>query len=142
MLIALTITSRSLLQQHGLDGVEDDEHVERERQVLDVEQVVLKFLQRVFDAGAVGVAHLCPTGESRPNDVPLTIERDLARQLRDKLRPLRAWPDQTHVPLEHVPELWQFVESAASQKPAHGGYTGVTLLRPHRSRRLFGVRPH
>src|SRR5262247_60584 len=99
MLIALTITSGSLLQQHRLDGVEDDEHVERERQVLDVEQVVLKFLQGVFDAGPIGVAHLCPTCESRPYDVPLTIERDLPGQLCDKLRPLRAWPDETHVPL-------------------------------------------
>src|SRR5258705_13862935 len=99
MLIALTITSRSLLQQDGFDGVEEDEHVERKGQVLDVEQVVLQFLQRVFDAGAVGVPHLCPPGESRPYDVPLTIERDLAGQLCDKLRSLRAWPDETHVPL-------------------------------------------
>src|SRR6185503_7430528 len=116
MLIALTITSGSLSQQYGLDGVEDDEHVERERQVLDVEQVVLQFLQRVFDAGAVRIPDLCPAGESRPHDVPLTIERDLAGQLRDKLRSLRPWPDQTHVTFEHVPQLRQFVEAAASQE--------------------------
>src|SRR5512138_3816034 len=119
MLIALTITSRSLSQQYGFDGVEDDEQVERERQVLDVEQVVLQFLQRVFDAGAVGITHLRPTGESRPQNMSLTIEGDLPGQLGDKLRSFRARPDETHVPLEDIPQLRQFVETAAAEKTAH-----------------------
>src|SRR5678809_439719 len=100
-------TLRSLAQQYGLDRVENDEHVERERQVLDVEQVVLQFLQRVFDAGSVGVPHLCPAGEPWPNDVPLTIEGDLPGQLVDELRAFRTWTDQAHVSLEHVPQLRQ-----------------------------------
>src|SRR5262245_36170736 len=143
MLIALTITSGSLSQQYGLDGVEDDERVERERQVLDVEQVVLQLLQRVLDAGAVGVAHLCPTGESRPQNMPLTIEGDLSRQFGDKLRSFRTRADETHVTLEDIPQLRQFVEAAASQEPADRRHTNVAFLcRPHRARRFFGVGRH
>ena len=54
------------LQQDGLDRLEDDEEVERHRQILDVEQVVLQLLERVLDAGAVRVADLGPAGHARP----------------------------------------------------------------------------
>src|SRR6476660_1876609 len=143
MLIALTITSGSLPQQHGLHGIENDEDIEGERQVLDVEQVVLQLLQRVFDAGPVGVAHLRPAGETWPNDVPLAIEGDLPRQLVDELRALRTWTDQAHVSLEHVPQLRQLVETAAPQEAADRRHADIALLRgPDGTRRLFRISPH
>ena len=74
---ASALHAHPLSQQDGLDRLEDDEQVERERQVLDVEEVVLQLLQRVLDAGAVGVAHLRPAGEPGPDDVALAVERNL-----------------------------------------------------------------
>ena len=50
-----------------------------DRQVLDVEEVVLQLLHRVFDARAVGVAHLGPAGQAGPHDVPLAVERESSR---------------------------------------------------------------
>src|SRR5215471_10991601 len=143
MLIALTITSRSLPQQHGLHRIENDEDIEGEREVLDVEQVVLQFLQGVFDAGSVGVPHLRPTRETWPNDVALAIEGDLQGQLVDELRALRPWPDQAHVSLEHVPQLRQLVESAAPQEAANRRHADIALLRgPDGTRGLLGISPH
>src|SRR5450756_1647139 len=76
--------------QYRLDRLEDDVGVQRHRQVLDVEQVVLELLHRVLDAGAVGVAHLRPAGQPGLHHVPLPVERDLHRQVVDELRPLGA----------------------------------------------------
>ena len=68
-----------------------------ERQVLDVEEVVLQLLQRVLDARAVGVADLRPAGQAGPDDVALAVERNLPRELPDELRPLGPRSDQAHV---------------------------------------------
>src|SRR6266581_3262098 len=108
--------SRPLSQNHGLHGAENDEQIQRKGQILDVEEVVLQFLQCVFDACAVRVAHLCPSGQTRPHNTPLSIERNLASQLRDELRSFGARSHETHVALQHVPELWQFIETAASEE--------------------------
>src|ERR1044071_1210466 len=118
MLIALTTISRTLSQQYGLDGVENDEDVECQRQILDVEKVVLQFLQRVLDAGAVGVPDLGPAGEAWPDDMTLPVERNLTRELADELWPRGTRPDETHVTFEDIPQLRQFIEPRATQEMA------------------------
>ena len=70
------ITSPLPRMRHRLDGLEDDEQVEGDRHVLDVEQVALQLLHRVFDAGAVAVADLRPAGQARAHHVPLPVERE------------------------------------------------------------------
>src|SRR5262245_37430780 len=50
------VTSGAAAQDHGLHGLEDDEQVERDREVLDVVEVVLQLLQGVLGGRAIGVA--------------------------------------------------------------------------------------
>src|SRR3954469_4688815 len=69
-------TLRPPPEEHGLDGRKNDEQIERNRHILDVEQVVLELLQRIFDARAVCVAHLRPASEAWPDGMALTVERD------------------------------------------------------------------
>src|SRR4029450_888690 len=103
------ITSGAPSEKDGLDGREDDEQVEGDRQVLDVEQVVLQLLHRVFDAGPVGVPDLRPAGQPRTENVTLPVERNLFGQLPDKLGAFGPRAHQAHVPLEHVQELWELI---------------------------------
>src|SRR5688572_14670380 len=116
--------SRSLrapLVQHGLDRFEENEEVQRQRQVLDVVQVVLQLLERAFYAVGVVVADLRPSCYSRFEDVTLTVERDLVRQTRYEFGALGPRADQTHLATEHVPQLRQFVEPRPAQESADRG---------------------
>src|SRR5690606_25187245 len=72
--------SRAPPEQNRLDGGQDDVEVERDRHVLDVEQVVLQLLQRVLGGRAVGVAHLRPSGQPGTHDVAQAVEGDVARE--------------------------------------------------------------
>src|SRR5262245_11484031 len=67
--------SRAPAQDDRFHRREQDDHVERDRHVLDVEQIVLELLEGILDAGAVGVLNLRPAGQSGPNDMTLTVER-------------------------------------------------------------------
>src|SRR4051812_35170596 len=94
---------RASPQHHRLDGLDDDVEVERDRQVLDVEELVLEFLESIFAACAVRVFHLRPTREPRPHGVPLAVKRNLLSELLDELRALGPRSNETHVAYEHIP---------------------------------------
>jgi hypothetical protein len=49
-------------KQNDFDRLEYNDGVQKQTLVLDVEQVVLKFLPRIFDRGPVGILDLRPTG--------------------------------------------------------------------------------
>ena len=93
---------------------------------LDVEEIVLKLLQRIVDTGTVAVSHLRPAGDARSNRMALPIERDLLRQLGNELGAFRPWTNKGHVTQKHVPQLRQFVESASA------GAIGQQALRGDR----------
>ena len=59
-----------------------------------------------------------------------------------KHRPLRAWPHQTHLAFEHVPQLWQFIQTRAPQQRTQTRAPWVVLLRPHLARVLLGMLVH
>ena len=111
-----------------------------ERQVLDVEEVVLQLLHRVLDAGAVGVAHLRPAGQAGLHDVALAVERDLPRQVLRRTRAAPAAGRPGSCRREHVPELRQFVEPRPAQEPPDRRHPRVVAgRRPHRAGRGLGV---
>src|SRR6185503_14767866 len=109
-------SSGTASEDYGLDRLEHDVEVERERQVLDIEEVVLQLLQRVFLAGAVGVVDLCPTRQARPDDVTLAVEGDFARELVDELRPFGQRPHEANLPHENIPQLGELIQPGAAQK--------------------------
>ena len=127
-------------QDHRLDRLDDDEQVERERQVLDVEEVVLQLLHRVLDAGAVGVAHLRPAGEPGLHDVALAVERNLLRSAsatnsgRSGRGPTRLMSPR---------RTFQSCGSSSSRVRRRNRPTGVTrvspLGRPHRAGARFSA---
>src|SRR4029077_20629728 len=89
--------SGSAPQDNGLDGLENDEEIEAEGEILDVVEIVLKLLQRVFDRRAIRVPDLCPSGEAWLDDVALAVEGDLLEETADEFGPLGARSHQAHV---------------------------------------------
>lgn len=47
----------------------------------------------------------------------------------------RPWPDETHLPLENAPELWQFVEAGFAQKRADGCQKPIWIFEQMRGNR-------
>src|SRR3978361_1103601 len=96
--------------EHGPDRPRDDQQVEPEGEVLDVIEIILELPEHVADIGDMALLHLGPAGDARADDVPVTVERQLA------LIPLRerdgfgARADPAHLALEDVDDLRKLVD--------------------------------
>jgi hypothetical protein len=110
--------------------------------IFDVVQVVLKFFDGVFDAGAIRVAYLCPAGYAGFDDVAAVVIGNLFAQLIDKKRTFRARPDKAHLPHEHVEQLRQFVNTYAADKASDTRGAVIVLAGPARLAVLFGIAAH
>src|SRR5262249_23154158 len=117
-------------EQHHLHGVEQDQEVEEQREILDVVEVVLQLLQRVFDRGAVAIPDLRPAGEPRFYGQPLHVVRDFLLQALHELRSFRPGPDEAHVTEQHIDQLRGLVETGTAADRAHRRDARIVLLRP------------
>src|SRR5436309_4341719 len=67
----------------------------------------------------------------------MIVASDFFKKLMNKMRPLRARPDHTHIALEHIKKLWQLVQTClAKESPkscaariAFGSPAGITFSR-------------
>src|SRR6185503_5280821 len=75
-------------KQNDLDRLKQDDRIKNQTVILDVEKVVLKFLARVFNRGAVRILDLRPTGQSRRDQMSLFVVGDLLRELGHEVRTL------------------------------------------------------
>lgn len=119
---------RAKTSQNGTDGLEHDEHIQPEGEVLDVVEIVLD-----LDAGIIGICritvhHLSPTADPGPHDMTVHVERDLPLELIDESALLRSRTNQAHVPFKDVEELRQLVNTQLADHLAHPGDAHVTVL--------------
>src|SRR5688572_400297 len=91
-------------EEYDLHGMQEDEHIEKDRHVLDVVEVVLQLFPCVLDGGAVGVSYLSPSGDARLHREAVKVERHLLRELGHERDPLGSWPYQAHVTQQDVEE--------------------------------------
>src|SRR5205823_5084757 len=85
-----------------------DLQIESDRPVLDVIEVELDaFFERGVAAPAV---HLRPAGDAGLHFVPEHVLREAMLELVDKERPLGPRPDNGHIALEDVPNLWELIQ--------------------------------
>src|SRR5438094_3884322 len=129
-------------EKDDLNRVEQDQKIEEERKVLDVVQIVLELFQRVVDGRSVAVLDLSPARDPRLDGKPLHVEGDLLLQVLDELGPLRARPDEAHMPHEDVEELRKLIQTRPPQEGSHTRHSRVALRGPHRPRLLLGVLAH
>ena len=129
-------------QQDDLDRLEHDQHVQTDGSVLDVEQVVLQLLARIFQRVAVLVLHLRPAGNARPHHMAHAVIRNLFAEPLDKFRPLRARTHEMHVALQHAPQLRNLIQPRGAQKLAHPRDPRIVIGRPSGAGIGFRVLTH
>src|ERR1700691_3636774 len=129
-------------QQDDFDGLEHDQQIQTEGSVLDIKQVVLQFLSRVFQRVAVLVLHLCPARDARPHHVPYAVVGDIPAQPLHKFRPLRARTYKMHVALQHAPQLRNFIEPRNAQELARARDSRIIVQGPGCPCIRFGVHSH
>ena len=83
-----------------------------------------------------------PAGDTRFDAMPFAVIRDRLVEPGDKFRPLGPRPDKTHIALEHVEDLCQFVQAQAANAPPDPGHTAVIRSRPARTAVGLGVLAH
>src|SRR5580765_1071270 len=102
---------RTLAEHHDLHRVEEDAHIEPERQMLDVVEVVAHLLRLFLEVVRVPQPDLRPARDARANRGPQRVIRDAFSEeleVRDRMRP-RA--HEIHVATDDVDELGQLVET-------------------------------
>src|SRR5690606_8727133 len=135
-------SARAAPEQHHFDRLQQDHEVEHQAVVLDVEQVELQLFPGVVDRGAVGIAQLGPAGQSRLHRVAHVVVADLAVELVDELRPLRARADEAHVTGQHVEQLRQLVQPGHADEAANARGAIVVAAGPARHAVLLRVGAH
>ena len=105
--------------EHGPHRAAEDLRIEPRRHVLDVVEVVRQLVHRLRFIVGVSVVDLRPPGDTGPDEVALSVERDGAFELRREDGSLRTRTDETEVSLEHIPELRNFIDASATH-PATG----------------------
>src|SRR5580704_16424044 len=96
-------------ENNDLEGIDQDENIEKQAIVFDIVQIILQFLNRIFDGGSVLIAYLRPTGYPRLDAMPDVIKRNLLTELLDEKRPFRTRPDETHLAFENIEDLREFI---------------------------------
>ncbi len=103
-------------RKNGRDGLEQDLEVEPQRPLVDIAQIQRDPVVEVVDPGAAG--DLPEPGDAGFHGQPPALPALVAFDLGGDGRP---GPDQRHLALEHIDQLWQLVEGPAAQPAADGG---------------------
>src|SRR6266850_8515847 len=102
---------RRRTKEDGLDRVEENAEIERDREVLDVVQVVPHLFGFFVEVVRVSVPDLGPTGDARANHGSEGVVGDVLDEeleVRNRVRP-RSY--QIHVAADHIEELGKLVEA-------------------------------
>src|SRR5205085_5863935 len=86
-------------EQDRLDRLEQDHGIKYQALILDVVEIVLQLLPRVFDGRTVRVFDLRPAGQTGRDQMALLVERNLLSELFDEVRPFRPGADEVHLAL-------------------------------------------
>src|ERR1700676_3704850 len=99
-------------EKQSFDGLEDDQQIQSNRDVLEVVQVVGDLLDIVFERGAISVIDLRPASGARFNHPALFVEGNLASTFLFLVRHKRPRSHKIHVAAENVVELRQPIEAS------------------------------
>src|SRR4030081_1693171 len=138
----MELSLRASPQQDDLNGLKHDQHIETERGILDIEKIVLQFFARVLKRVAVLILHLGPSRNTRTHRVTHSVIRNFPAQPLHKFGPFRAGPDESHVPLQHAPQLRDLAEPGRSQNTPHSPNARIVVRSPSRARIRFRLLPH
>ena len=107
--------------------------------ILYIVKIVLKLFLRVFNCGTVFVLDLGPARHPRLDAVSYCVVGDLLGELLHKVRSLRARSHKTHLTTQHVEQLWQLINSKASNDTANARHAGILSQCPNGLAVLFSA---
>src|SRR3954451_19938227 len=109
------------------DRLDKDPQIEPYGPFLDISKVMLDpALHLIERLGlAAETVHLRPSGDARLHAVPRQVTVDPGCEVLVMWYGVRAWPDQRHLPLQHIQQLGQFVEAGSAQNFSHPRYAGI-----------------
>ncbi len=125
----------------------DDLHIELQRPVLDVVEIVVdaRDCGRAVGGAAAATVDLRQSGNARAHHVTLEIVgdqvliRDAARQHAWHVRPR---PNQRHVALHHIDQLGEFIEARLPQQAADTGHARIVGRGLRDARCVVEMRVH
>ena len=126
---ALPPLACAVAQKDHAHRFEQNQHIQQQRVVLDVVDVVFELLDRVVDGGHVAMSDLRPTGNSRLDAMSHGIERNLFGQHRDEFRPFRTRAHQAHLAAKDVEDLGQLIQTGGSKKASTRDETGIKGIK-------------
>src|SRR5207302_10757253 len=122
------------------NGKENDPHIKSKAPVLKVEQIVLHALP---DGGvAAPTVDLGPTGDAHLQAMTTVVRRHLVEEFCDKARALGPRPDKTHITLQNIEKLGQFVQARPAQEDCERSASRVGSARPAAVMLRRGTHPH
>ena len=129
-------------EQDDFDGSQDDHQIHPDRHILDIEQVVIKLFDGIFNRGAVSVVDLGPSGNARPNREAFTVIRDLLLKVFYKKISLRPRAYKAHFAFEYIPELRDLIDADLADDAPDPGDALIVVLGPYRTAELFSIGNH
>src|SRR5688572_31625465 len=98
-------SARSGTREHSLQRLEEDQHVEPGREILDVVEVVLELEGDLIDPAHITLVDLRPAGDAGLHDIAVAVERDACHEERRKA--LRLWTrtDPAHLTAQDIEDL-------------------------------------
>jgi hypothetical protein len=132
----------ALPDKDGFDSVEYDQEIESTGDVFDIEQVVLKFFDGVFQRVSISVICLRPSCNAGLDRVAQIIERNNAGQFLNELRTLWTGPNEAHIAFKGVYELRYFIKASSAKEPADSRDAGISGRGPYWSSAFLGVLAH
>lgn len=121
------------------DRKEDKFNVKEQRLFLHIEKVIPEFIS---GGGVIASINLRHPGQPGPHLKSPAVISNLPGKLLNKLRPLSARPHKTHIALQDIPELGQFIHCRRTENPAYFCHPWVMFRCPDSACLLLGIRDH
>ena len=123
-------------REHRLQRLEEDQHVEPGREVLDIVEVVLELEGDLIDPAHIALVDLSPAGNSGFHDIAVAVKGDARHKERRKALRLGTRPDPAHLAAQDVEDLGKLVEAGLAKKRSEPGDPRVGMRRGKRLLRV------
>lgn len=96
--------------------------------MFQVIQVEIQSFQHLLHGICVTIVQGRIRGDTRTDLVKIGVPGIPLHDLVDVELSFRSWSDEGHVPFDHIPQLWQFVQVVCAQVSAYFGHALVVLV--------------
>src|SRR6516162_3739268 len=134
--------SCSVIPENHSGSLQQNKQIQEDASVFYVIKIIGKLAPGILCRGAIGIIDLRPASNSRPHPMAFGIVWNGLGQLSYEEGPLRAGPDETHIPAQYVQDLRQLVNPEFSNNRPHPDDARIAFRGPVRTSVRLGIHPH